>query len=389
MRPSADRGNPLFVEVAAHTHGHRASRASHGDAPPFHDGCGQPPPIQGRFACRSVEVRGAPAEAVEVEGGSGSLSQVPGTLIPMDRHEIDRRLLRIAVANHNVIAGDAAVAAGLNLNHLSVRARAGRLVKVHPGVYRLPGARTFEGDVLAAVFSLATGRAAFETAAILLHVGEVRVEQIEVSVLRGKGQPRPFVVHEARELGPQSCATVGVIPVTSIPRTLADLARCWSGDRLGRAMDDALVARRVRLSAIESAALELGARGTPGAALIGRLIEERGPGFVPTESELESRLLREVAIVGGAGRVEVQAPRPGGGRSDLYLPDHGLRLEADGRRWHTRLTAFETDHKHTRAVAAAGQRHAAFTYDDLVHHVDEVRVELRALLRHSALRVAS
>jgi len=50
----------------------------------------------------------------------------------------------------------------------------------------------------------------------------------------------------------------------------------------------------------------------------------------------------------------------------------GLIIEADGRSWHARVAAFETDRWRDNQAAAHGLRVQRFTYTMLRHRPDEV-----------------
>lgn len=69
-----------------------------------------------------------------------------------------------------------------------------------------------------------------------------------------------------------------------------------------------------------------------------------------------------------------QAPAPwdSSQRVDGLVSDWGLIIEADGRSWHARVTAFETDRWRDNQAAAHGLRVQRFTYTVLRHRRDEV-----------------
>jgi very-short-patch-repair endonuclease len=57
--------------------------------------------------------------------------------------------------------------------------------------------------------------------------------------------------------------------------------------------------------------------------------------------------------------------RGGDGRVDALIEDWGLVVEADSRRWHTRVGDFEADRQRDNDLIARGFRVVRFTYQML------------------------
>ena len=105
------------------------------------------------------------------------------------------------------------------------------------------------------------------------------------------------------------------------------------------------------------------------------LIEDRtADGYVPPESELEALLADLLARLPGV-RVERQARFPWRqdlpNRVDFLLPDHRLIVEADGRRWHTRVANFDNDRLRDNVALANGHGTMRFTWTHLHAGFDE------------------
>ena len=60
------------------------------------------------------------------------------------------------------------------------------------------------------------------------------------------------------------------------------------------------------------------------------------------------------------------------GMDDALLPDHRLIIEADGRRWHTRMNDFDRDQRRTNEATARGWGTLHFTWVHLTHFTDDV-----------------
>jgi very-short-patch-repair endonuclease len=83
-----------------------------------------------------------------------------------------------------------------------------------------------------------------------------------------------------------------------------------------------------------------------------------------------------VDLVPGKLVVVRQAPWPWDeapdGAVDAFIPASGIILEADGRRWHTRVQDFERDRWRDNQAAAQGLRVLRFTWLHLTEWVPEV-----------------
>jgi very-short-patch-repair endonuclease len=118
--------------------------------------------------------------------------------------------------------------------------KAGRWIKVHPGVYRLAGAPwTYEGKVFAAIKAAGEGAVASHLCAARLQGMGFRTALVEISVPRGtRIRLRGVIVHMSRDLDRCESVYVNHIPVTDPARTALDLARYIDGALLRDAIED-------------------------------------------------------------------------------------------------------------------------------------------------------
>jgi very-short-patch-repair endonuclease len=164
------------------------------------------------------------------------------------------------------------------------------------------------------------------------------------------------------------------IPVTSVPRTLLDLATILQPHELKRAAEQAEaleLAASLSLDAVVQR--HRGRHGVPAMRTVGPV-----KAALP-RSELERRFL---AFVDEAG-----LPQPQVNRwleiqgeliqADCVWPAQRLIVEIDGRAWHTTAEAFERDRRRDRRCVAAGWRVYRVTDRALAA---ELESELRALL---------
>ncbi|HEX7246011.1 MAG TPA: DUF559 domain-containing protein [Solirubrobacterales bacterium] len=196
---------------------------------------------------------------------------------------------------------------------------------------------------------------------------------VEVSAPRGRGQTG-IVVHEGA-LVADDLAVASGIPVTSVARTLFDVAEMGDKRQLENAFEEA-----DRLSLLEMRALEeVCGRGHGRRALkpIRRLIDlSREP--TETRSPLESRFLDFCH--------EHDLPEPQtnvfvlGREVDAYWPGARLVVEADGWSFHRHRDAFERDRARDAAMQAKGYRVLRVTHRRLETEPNKLAAEIRALL---------
>src|SRR5262245_2705951 len=152
---------------------------------------------------------------------------------------MDREVARLAARQHGVVSRAQLLDAGLDRHAIVHRLDRGRLHVVHRGVYAVgyPVLKP-EGRWMAAV--LATGGVASHRAAGA--IWEVLTsERIEVTAATYKQRPG-IRVHRSRL--PQDEITVERgIPVTTVPRTLLDLAAVLARRHLARAVNEVEIRR--------------------------------------------------------------------------------------------------------------------------------------------------
>jgi very-short-patch-repair endonuclease len=115
--------------------------------------------------------------------------------------------------------------------------------------------------------------------------------------------------------------------------------------------------------------------GKPGVTALAAVLDDRSDAAVPGASELEQALF--AALAGGGLPVpRTQRALPGRGAVeglvDGAYPDCRLILEADGRRWHTRVRDLRRDHERDAEAARAGWQTLRFLYEQVVRDPDGV-----------------
>jgi hypothetical protein len=238
-------------------------------------------------------------------------------------------------------------ALGLGSRAVQQRARAGRLRRLHRGVYAVGhGVLRPEGRRLAAVLACGEG-AVLSHRSAASHWGllETQGALIDVTAPRGRHGGEGIRLHRSRFLDARDTTTHEGIPITTVPRTLLDLAATIQPHRLERALAQA---QRLQLydhrAIADVIARSNGHRAT---TALTKAISREDPKW--TRSELE------------------------------YWPTHRLIVELDGWETHRTRAAFEQDRARDAALTAAGWRVVRFTWHE---PRDTIQRRLQALLHH-------
>jgi len=171
---------------------------------------------------------------------------------------VDRAVAELAGQQHGVVARRQLLAFGLGPGAIEHRIANGRLHRVHYGVYAV-GYRSLtpHGRWLAAVLAAGPGAVlSHRSAAALWGLRPAAGRRIDVTVRRRGRRDRPGIaVHVTRELRDRDRAQRVSIPVTSVARTLLDLAGVIPERQLSRAFEEADRADLLDLDAIEDICL--------------------------------------------------------------------------------------------------------------------------------------
>ena len=163
------------------------------------------------------------------------------------------------------------------------------------------------------------------------------------------------------------------IPVTTVARTLVDIAPDLTIDALARACHEAGV--RFGTTPADVEAVLARRPRTPGAGKLRGIL--RGDVRVAL-SKLEARFL---AHLSNAGLALPRTNRPAGGRRvDCRWPEQRLTVELDGYRYHHSRHAWEQDHRREREAHARGDDFRRYTYGDVFEDSRLMLTELHELL---------
>jgi very-short-patch-repair endonuclease len=284
----------------------------------------------------------------------------------------------LATGQHAVVALWQLTPLGIGASTLRKRAAAGRLHRIHHGVYSLVPREllTPAGHWMAAV--LACGPDAVlshRTAAALHGLRPSYRTKIDVMVPgRVRRNRADFDVHRSTTLRPGDVTMVNGIPCTTVARTLLDLAEVVDRRALERAFDQSEVRQVFDLYAIEDQVARNSTR--PGAGRVRAILSEHYIGSTLTESELEELVL---AICRRSGAREPKVNRwvdLGDGeppiRADFVWYEQRVIVETDGPRFHDTHQRRERDPRRDQRALLAGWRLLRVTWRQAVRRPDEL-----------------
>lgn len=173
--------------------------------------------------------------------------------------------------------------------------------------------------------------------------------------------------------------------MTTVPRTIFDLARRTGPMVLDRAVEDALRHRLCTIGSLYRVLAELGGRGRPGTVKMRNVLVARGRDYRPTKSDME---LVGRALLHDVPGIEWEVPmtdEQGFIRSvDARVAHAGLVVELDGRRYHGQPSDVARDAAEDARLVAAGNVVHRLTWADLTVRADATRALVDRLVRGGA-----
>jgi hypothetical protein len=264
--------------------------------------------------------------------------------------------------------------AGLSASAVRSRVAAGRLHRLHRGVYAVGHRRlTAHGRWMAAVLAYGPGALLSHRSAAVLWGLVVGGQVIHVTVPGRSARSRHGVRAHRATLRPEDAAVHEGIPCTSVARTLLDFATDARPRELERALAQVEVLRLPHLP-------QLDARGHPGAGALRAAMSEE-PAL--TASELEERFLalcEEHALPRPAVNADVLVAS-GHVTVDFLWRQERVVVETDGYAFHSHRTAFERDRRRDQLLAREGFEVLRFTWRQLAEEPEVVAATCISVLR--------
>jgi very-short-patch-repair endonuclease len=291
------------------------------------------------------------------------------------RRTVEEICNELATRNHGIVTRAELLAAGVSAREIERRLERGHLISEFRGVYRVGHrAPSVEATYIAAVKACGEGAVLGGPAAA--HLYELTKGPVPPPYVTAVREKRVTGVRTKRSREIQATAHRG-IPITTVARTLVDLASSLSVTDLARACHEAGVKYGTTPRQVE----EVLARHptTPGARSLRRVLH----GEIPvTQSALEGRFLR-LLLEHGLPLPVTNKPA-GSFRVDCRWPAATLTVELDGYRYHSSRHAWERDRHREREARARGDDFRRYTYGDVYEDSRYMLRELATLLRKHA-----
>jgi hypothetical protein len=288
---------------------------------------------------------------------------------------VEQELARLAGSSHGVVTHAELLQADVTAAEIKYRLRTGALIREHRAVYRVGHrAPSLEARYLAAV--RACGEHAILSGCAAAHL---------LGLLRGSPPPpevtapterrvRGVRTRRSRRIDPRDAMAWRGIPVTTVARTLVDLARVLAPDDLARACHEAGVRHRTTPADVEAVLARW-----PSARGAGKLRAVLRGDVHVTLSELEARFL---SLLREAGLPLPRTNRPAGSKYvDCRWPERRLTVELDSYRYHSTRHAWEQDRRREREAYARGDEFRRYTWGDVFEHPQLMLAEMRTLLQ--------
>jgi very-short-patch-repair endonuclease len=292
----------------------------------------------------------------------------------------DLAVARVAARQGGVVSAAQLHAAGLGRGAIHARVRAGRLVRLHRGVYAVGHAQlTVLGWRWAAV--LACGG---PDQAVLSHRTAAAVwdllpspAKFDVTTLAAAHSTATIRVHRSTTFTRGDVVRRDRLPITTVARTLVDLTATLTPHQTERVVHRAEHLRQLDMHSLDAQLARAQGRATKALVSAIERLQVRDPEI--TRTELEERFLRLV--------VNAQLPRPevnvivGPYEVDFLWREQRLIVETDGGATHATPTAFEEDRRRDAVLSMLGFRTLRFIYNQVFHEPGFVLSAVAATLR--------
>jgi very-short-patch-repair endonuclease len=261
------------------------------------------------------------------------------------------------------------VEAGLHTSAVTRRVKAGRLIPILPGVFKVPYVpEAWEQKVVAALLWAKEAVASHRSAARLWGLLDDRSSRVDITTTARMKSPVPWlIVHQVAELHGRDRRTYQGIAMTTPERTLMDLGAVATETDLEEALEASIRLGLTTFDRIVAHHAVSGGNGRRGSAALGRLLAERGdqPSTGSRFETLLNRMLRAAKMRLPERQHPVFIDGEFVGRVDFAYPSARVAIEADSWRHHFGREPWQNDSHRTTDLSAFGWAVLRFTYADL------------------------
>lgn len=289
-----------------------------------------------------------------------------------------RRMALIAQRQHGTVAHWQLLRVGFSASAIRRMVVGKRLHVLHRGVYAVGHtALPANGLTMAAALAGGPGALVCQRSAAATHGLSDDTRSVVDVLVAGKRRNRPGIVfHESRVIHRQDRAVVDGIPVTSVARTLLDIAEVVPRRKLVHALERAEKLRVFDLAELHDVMAR--SPGRRGLKALTAAIKEIEPEAQYTHEGMERLFVafcRRYKIPIPAMNVAVE-----GYTVDAYWREHNLIVELDSWEHHRTPRAFEADRRRDAALTPEVVR---VTHRWLTKEPDDLAITLRRRLSAS------
>ncbi|MHB8512728.1 MAG: DUF559 domain-containing protein [Actinomycetota bacterium] len=311
----------------------------------------------------------------------------PGQSARTSQVEVDREISTIAAAQFGVFSREQALCRGATRHTILHRVTSSRWEQIDRNVFRIAGTpESWRQSLMVALLAWGADTAISHRAgAALRSLSGFDEQLVEITVPRERQRQGPGLVYR-NQLPQIDISKIDCISVTTVARTLIDIASIATREQTEIALDDALRRRLISIPRLQWRLAKLG-RGRAGVGTLRRLVEERRSGTSPQSpfetlffnAVMRSRLPRPQLQYKVRHKGKVVA------RLDFAWPDQKFTVETDGYEWHSGRIPWERDLSRGNILTLLGWRVLRVTWTDWQSRKHEIIEEIRGELQPKLL----
>jgi hypothetical protein len=295
---------------------------------------------------------------------------------------LDTSAIQEAMVHGGSLSRERLLDLGFTPRQIQYRVSRGHWTVVRRGVYEIAPPRDRRDLMRAVIGAWAQAVVSHESAAELHEFPFVTAQErvIVTNHSRTTHDYPGIAVRRTHDLDAWHVTNLDGLRVTTIARTVVDLAAHRTVRHIGAIVDRLVSDERLELVELEAVLKATGRRGKPGTTTMREVLERR-TGDDRSASVLERK---GRALIERAGLPmpipEFPVPWSVGRRFDDAYPVLRIAIEWDSRRFHGQVASFEADRIRDRDAAIHGWMVIRFTWDDVHRHPYRVVDTLRTLL---------
>jgi hypothetical protein len=302
--------------------------------------------------------------------------------------DAQRRLAAIATGQLGTFSRAQALDVGLSNRQLRRRVQSGILDQIGPNAFRFAGSPPTPRSQLNALMldvGAPVWAAGPSALAVLRFDGTKLLRPFHLVVPSERNVRRTgAVIHRFDDLTPVDLTEIDGFPVTTVARTIIDMARWAAPFELRRLVEQAVSNEWVDEGFLFHRIAALRSQGRYGIPTLLGVLEQREL-TRGGESWLEREYLRLI-MTAQLPRPDTQVVLAKAGdrivRVDCHFPGTDVVIELLGYRFHRTRTQMNRDAERHNALLAAGKRVYQFTYDQVTTHPADVVAQTARALGH-------